>query len=244
MIKNSGNENSGNESSGTGDSGKGDSVKINVVENVLKENDRIAEANRTLLSERKILALNITSAPGSGKTTLLEKTLSELDPEGRSAVLVGDLQTTRDAERLAAGAAQVTQINTGRGCHLSAAQVADGLNGLELQDIAYLFIENVGNMVCPAGFDLGEHRRVALLSTPEGDDKVAKYPTLFQPADVIVLNKIDLIGTIDYDVDRVKDDLKKINTRAPLLEISAKTGENFDQWLEWLRTAHIELPAG
>ncbi|MFH2001425.1 MAG: hydrogenase nickel incorporation protein HypB [Planctomycetota bacterium] len=210
-------------------------MKINVVENVLKENDRIAKENRALLDRARIVALNITSAPGSGKTTLLEKTLVALGRDCRVAVLVGDLQTTRDAERLAVGAAEVTQINTGRGCHLTAAQVADGLKSLKLEDIRYLFIENVGNMVCPAGFDLGEHRRVAMLSTPEGDDKVAKYPTLFQAADLIILNKTDLIGTLDYDTGRVIDDLSKINTRAPLLQLSAKTGENMDLWLDWLR---------
>jgi hydrogenase nickel incorporation protein HypB len=210
-------------------------MKIKIVENVLRDNDAVARTNRERMIAAGLLALNITSAPGSGKTTLLEKTIDALAPELRCAVLVGDLQTTRDAERLAAGAAEVTQINTGRGCHLSAAQVSEGLAGLKLERISFLFIENVGNMVCPAGFDLGEHLRVAMLSTPEGDDKVAKYPTLFQPADVILLNKIDLADILDFDVGRVRRDLERINTRAPLLEISAKSGAGLDAWIDWLK---------
>jgi hydrogenase nickel incorporation protein HypB len=209
-------------------------LKIRVIESVLKDNDKIAQANRERLNRAGLLALNLTSAPGSGKTTLLQKTMEALGSGARAVVLVGDLQTTRDAERLSAGAAEVTQINTGRGCHLSAAQVADGLENLALDKAAYLFIENVGNMVCPSGFDLGEHVRVAMLSVPEGDDKVAKYPTLFQPADVILLNKTDLIGVLDFDVNRVREDLSKINTRAPLLLLSARTGEGMDAWLDWL----------
>ena len=209
--------------------------KINVVRSVLDANDTLAAVNRRRLDEAGILAVNITSAPGSGKTLLLEKTIPALAPALRAAVIVGDLQTTRDAERLGGLAAAVTQINTEGGCHLSAQQVAAALDGLALDGLALLFIENVGNMVCPAGFDLGEHARVAMLSVPEGDDKVAKYPTLFQPADVILLNKIDLIGVLGYDASRVRDDLSRINTRAPLIELSAKTGQGMPAWLDWLR---------
>jgi len=219
-------------------------VKIRVIESVLKENDAVARINRGRMDAAGLLALNITSAPGSGKTTLLEKTMDALGPVDRCAVLVGDLQTSRDAERLAGGAAEIIQINTGRGCHLSAAQVSEGLGGLALDRIAFLFIENVGNMVCPAGFDLGEHARVAMLSVPEGDDKVAKYPILFQAADVILLNKTDLIGVLEFDVERVRGDLEKINTRAPLMLLSAQTGEGMDQWLEWLRKKRGALVAG
>ena len=209
--------------------------KINVVRSVLDANDTLAAVNRRRLDEAGILAVNITSAPGSGKTLLLEKTIPALAPALRSAVIVGDLQTTRDAERLGGLGAAVTQINTEGGCHLSAQQVAAALDGLALDYLALLFIENVGNMVCPAGFDLGEHARVAMLSVPEGDDKVAKYPTLFQPADVILLNKIDLIGVLGYDASRVRDDLSRINTRAPFIELSAKTGQGMPAWLDWLR---------
>ena len=209
-------------------------MKVNVVESVLKANDAIAEDNRRRLNGARLLAVNLMSAPGSGKTTLLEKTIPALGPNYPCAVMVGDLQTTRDADRLADLAAHTTQINTGSGCHLTATQVAEGLKGLAVGKFAFLFIENVGNMVCPAAFDLGEHVRVALLSLPEGDDKVAKYPTLFQPADAILLTKVDLMGVLGYDPSRVRADLAQINTRAPLIEFSAKTGEGLDRWVAWL----------
>jgi hydrogenase nickel incorporation protein HypB len=210
-------------------------MKINVVKNVLETSDAAAAENRKACDHAGILAINMMSAPGSGKTTLLQRTIPALLPEFPAAVLVGDLQTVRDAERLAETGAQVTQINTGRGCHLSPDQVAAGLKTLDLALLKLLFIENVGNMVCPAAFDLGEHRRVILLSIPEGDDKVAKYPTLFQQADVILLTKADLIGVLEFDMDVVRGDLSHINTRAPLIELSARTGQGMDAWLDWLR---------
>ncbi len=211
-------------------------MKINVVKNVLEVNDAAAAENRDLLDEAGVLAVNIISAPGSGKTSLLERTLPALG-ELASAVIVGDLQTSRDAERLGDKARAVTQVNTEGGCHLSAVQIASALGGLDLAGLDFMFIENVGNMVCPSGFDLGEHVRVAMLSTTEGDDKVAKYNTLFQPADVILLNKMDLLGVLDYDVSRVYDDLGRINTRAEVIEISAKTGEGIGRWIDWLKKA-------
>lgn len=210
-------------------------MKINVVQNVLAANDAVARDNRQRMEVAGVLAVNITSAPGSGKTTLLEKTIPALAPDLRSAVIVGDLQTSRDAERLQDLAVEVAQINTEGGCHLSATMVRAALDTLKLDNIAFLFIENVGNMVCPAGFDLGEHARVAMLSVPEGDDKVAKYPTLFQPADVILLNKIDLSELLGHNVNQIRKDLAHINTRAPLIEISSKTGEGMGLWLDWLR---------
>ena len=218
--------------------------KINVVESVLKANDAIAGENRRRMESAGLLALNLMSAPGSGKTTLLEKTLPALAGEAACAVLVGDLQTTRDAERLGDLAAQVTQINTGRGCHLEASQVAAGLDGLDLTGLGFLFIENVGNMVCPAAFDLGEHLRVVLLSTTEGDDKVAKYPTLFQRADAILLTKVDLLEVLEFDRQRVRDDLSRINTGAPLLEVSAKSGAGIEPWFSWLRAKRAECLKG
>ena len=211
-------------------------MKINVVKSVLEANDAIAQANRRKLTEAGVLAINVTSAPGSGKTSLLARTLPVLAEAGmKSAVIVGDLQTTRDAERLADATEQVTQINTEGGCHLSASQVAEALEGLDLAGLSLLVIENVGNMVCPAGFDLGEHARVAMLSVPEGDDKVAKYPTLFQPADVILLNKVDLAEVLEFDGQRVREDLAKVNSAAPLLEVSVKTGQGLDAWVDWVR---------
>lgn len=215
-------------------------MKINVVTSVLKANDAVAQANRDRLEANGILVLNITSAPGSGKTALLEATIPALAPDFKTAVVVGDLQTTRDAERVEGVAEAVTQINTEGGCHLSATQVSDALDGLPLADLDLLIIENVGNMVCPSGFDLGEHLRVAMLSVPEGADKVAKYPTLFQPADVILLNKMDLAGPLEYDAGIVEEDLSRINTRAPLFKLSAKTGEGMEAWLDWLRREYAD----
>jgi hydrogenase nickel incorporation protein HypB len=215
-------------------------MKIKVVESVLKANDAVAADNRRRLEAAGVLGLNMMSAPGSGKTTLLEQTIPALAPERRCAVLVGDLQTTRDAERLGRTEAPVTQINTGRGCHLSATQVSEGLGTLALKGLDYLFIENVGNMVCPAAHDLGEHLRVVLLSVPEGDDKVAKYPTLFQPADVILLTKTDLIGIVDFDSAKVYEDISRLNARAPLIELSARNGQGVERWLDWLRERQAE----
>jgi hydrogenase nickel incorporation protein HypB len=210
-------------------------MKIRVVQNVLEANRAKALDNRQLLQDAGVLCVNVLSAPGSGKTTLLQKTMAALGAEHRCAVLVGDLQTTRDAERLVDGHSQVVQINTGEGCHLTSAQVAEGLSGLELSGLSFLFIENVGNMVCPASFDLGEHVRAVLLSTPEGNDKVAKYPVLFQTADVILLTKVDLVEVLGYDARRVRADLATVNTAAPLIELSSRTGQGFESWLEWLK---------
>ena len=210
-------------------------ARVDVVSNVLQKNEDAAAQNRSRMEAAGVLAVNLLSAPGSGKTSLLERTLVGL-PDVRCAVLVGDLQTSRDAERLARTGLHAVQINTGKGCHLSADQVAAGLDQLDLNSVSVVFIENVGNMVCPVSFDLGEHRRVALLSVPEGDDKVAKYPTLFQAADVIVLNKIDLLEILDFDVARVETDLAQLNTRAPLLRVSAKSGEGMAEWLSWLQS--------
>jgi len=217
-------------------------MKINVVKSVLEASDACAAENRRVMDAAGVVAINILSAPGSGKTSLLENTIPRLAAQDRCAVLVGDLQTTRDAERLGPLGAAVTQINTGGGCHLSPAQVAEGLKTLDLNGLAFLFIENVGNMVCPAVFDLGEHLRAILLSVPEGDDKVAKYPTLFQGADVILLTKVDLLGVLDYDAGRVRGDLARINTRAPLIELSNTTHRGLDEWLGWLGGQRLAKP--
>jgi hydrogenase nickel incorporation protein HypB len=217
-------------------------MNVKVVESVLKANDAVADDNRRQLEAAGVLALNLMSAPGSGKTTLLERTIPLLAP-ARSAVLVGDLQTTRDAERLGQFTSETVQINTGSGCHLSAPQVLEGLRRLDLRGIEFLFIENVGNMVCPAAFDLGEHARVVLLSVPEGDDKVAKYPTLFHPADVILLTKSELRNVLDYDANRVYEDISRVNSRAPVIEISARTGHGMNHWLDWLRARRQQFCA-
>lgn len=210
-------------------------MKIKVVESVLKANDAIADTNRSLLNKHNVMAINMMSAPGSGKTTLLQRTIPAIAAKKKCAVLVGDLQTTRDAERLSGLGAEVIQINTGRGCHLDPQQVTEGLQTLNLEEIDLLFIENVGNMVCPASFDLGEHKRVILLSVPEGEDKVAKYPTLFQKADLVLLNKVDLAEALEFNKDVFYGDMKQVNSAAPVMEISAKKDTGLSSWLQWLK---------
>lgn len=213
-------------------------MKVNVVKSVLQANDIVANETRQVFKTNKVLAANFISSPGSGKTTLLEKTLQALSGKHKSVVLVGDLQTTRDADRLAPHAEEVTQINTGLSCHLYANQVAEGLKDMNLNDIGFVFIENVGNMVCPGEFDLGENVKVVLLSVPEGDDKIAKYPTIFQVADIVLLTKIDLLASSTFDMNRIREDLAKLNADVPLLEISSLTGQGMDQWLDWLEAKH------
>ncbi len=210
-------------------------MKVNVVKSVLKANDLIAENNRDLFRQYRTVALNLISSPGSGKTTLLERTISALKPAQQSVVIVGDLETSRDADRLQPHAYEVTQINTGLSCHLYANQIAQSARDLPLDQADYLFIENVGNMVCPGEFDLGENLKVALLSICEGDDKVAKYPTIFRVADIILLTKMDLIDVIDFDMDRVQSDIRKLNQEAPLMKISVKSCTGFDEWIQWLQ---------
>jgi len=201
---------------------------------VLSANSRTAERTRQELAKRGIMMVNITSAPGSGKTALLHSTLSQLEP-GSVAVLVGDLETDRDAARLHGLGAQVRQINTGKGCHLSAAQVAAGLDQLKPDGVETVFVENVGNMACPSDYDLGELARVAMLSLPEGDDKAAKYPGLFAAADVVLLNKVDLASVLPFNEDLLRQDLARLNTRAPLLRISAVGGQGLEAWVQWLQ---------
>lgn len=210
-------------------------MKVNVVKSVLKANDLIAETNRSLFKESGALALNIISSPGSGKTTLLEQTIADLKPEEQSVVIVGDLETSRDADRLSEYAREVTQINTGLSCHLYANQIAQSAQDLSLDNTDYVFIENVGNMVCPGEFDLGENLKVAMLSVCEGDDKVAKYPTIFRVADIILLSKIDLIELMDFEVSRVEEDIRKLNQDAPILPISSKSKQGFGEWIQWLK---------
>ncbi len=215
-------------------------MKVNVVKNVLQANDIVANKNRQTFKESQTLAINLISSPGSGKTTLLEKTIPALNPDSQSIVIVGDLQTTRDADRLSDKAYQVTQINTGLSCHLYANQIAESLGDLNFKEADFLFIENVGNLVCPGEFDLGENVKVVLLSIPEGDDKVAKYPTIFRVADLVLLTKIDLIDALDFDLQRVRDDLSKLNANVQLIEFSSHTGAGMEQWLDWLRIKQTE----
>lgn len=208
-------------------------MKIQVVQNVLRANDAIAAQNREQFNRLGLPVLNFISAPGSGKTALLERTLESLK-DRQCAVLVGDLATTRDAERLGQHCPNVIQINTGKGCHLDAAQIEASLKSLPMDTLEWLFIENVGNMVCPTEFDLGEHGKIALISVVEGEDKPVKYPTLFAKATCVVLTKIDLAEASGFSRERFYGDLRQVNSEVKVIETSSRTGEGFDQWTAWL----------
>ncbi len=211
--------------------------EIKVVRRVLDVNEKMAEQNRKMFTEKGIFVLNVMSSPGSGKTTTLEKTLVRITPQIKSAVIVGDICTTNDADRLAVSGVPVVQINTdefGGDCHLAAHVIEKAVGGLDLDDIDLLIVENVGNLVCPAEFDIGEDARVVVLSVTEGEDKPVKYPLMFRQCEVALLNKIDLLPYLDYDKDQAVDFIHQVHPDMPIFEISAKTEEGFEPWLEWL----------
>ncbi|RPJ09984.1 MAG: hydrogenase accessory protein HypB, partial [Deltaproteobacteria bacterium] len=202
-------------------------------------NDTLARRNRNLFAEKKVFVLNMMSSPGSGKTTTLEKTLARIIPQIRTAVIVGDICTIHDAERLAVSGAPVVQINTdefGGDCHLAAHVIEKALDGLDLDAVDLVIVENIGNLVCPAEFDIGEDARVVVLSVTEGEDKPVKYPLMFRQCDAALLNKIDLLPYLDYDRQAAIDFIHQVHPGMPIFEISAKTEEGFDAWLEWLKS--------
>jgi hydrogenase nickel incorporation protein HypB len=201
---------------------------------VLAKNDRLAEVNRAWLLRQGILAINLMSSPGAGKTTLLERTAREAGAALGLAVIEGDQETTLDAGRIEAAGAAVVQINTGAGCHLDAAMVAQGLRVLDPRPGSVLVVENVGNLVCPALFDLGEQARVVIASVTEGADKPVKYPQMFRAADLVLLSKVDLLPYLDFDAARFAADLKGVSPRAEILAISATSGEGMPAWYDWL----------
>lgn len=203
---------------------------------ILAKNNDFAARNRRWFAAHGVQALNLVSSPGSGKTTLLCTTIRRLAGERALAVIEGDQQTANDAERIRATGAPAVQINTGKGCHLDADMIARALPRLPLDPGTLLFIENVGNLVCPAAFDLGEAAKVAILSVTEGEDKPLKYPDIFAAASLVLLNKSDLLPHLDFDLEYALDCLRRVNPRAPVLSVSAKTGEGLDAWLAWLRT--------
>jgi len=209
---------------------------------ILQKNDELAERNRAWLAERNILALNLVSSPGSGKTTLLERTIRELKGRMSLSVIEGDQQTTNDAQRIKAAGAPSVQINTGTGCHLEADMVMRGLEQLRPATGSVLMIENVGNLVCPALFDLGEAAKVTILSVTEGDDKPGKYPHMFSASQLMILNKIDLLPHVDFDVDRCIGHARAINPAIEVLQLSARTGEGLAKWHDWLRRRHPASP--
>ena len=218
-----------------GDSGQ--TIRLPVAERVLGVNDAIAEATRRDLQRRSIRAVDLIGAPGSGKTALLEATLRALRGRARPAVLVGDLTTRRDGDRLARWCDQVVQISTGQGCHLEAHQVRDALGQIRLDDVNLLFIENVGNLICPVGFDLGQAATVGLFSLTEGDDKAAKHPYLVEAADLLLLNKIDLAPHLTFDRAGFLADVHLLNPDVAVLGVSATTGEGLEAWIAWLEAS-------
>ena len=211
---------------------------VRIEKDILARNDAYANANRDRLAEAGVFAVNIVSSPGSGKTTLLIKTIEMLKPMLPVAVIEGDQETSLDAERVRATGVPTVQINTGRGCHLDAHMVGHALDDLPLPRNSILFVENVGNLVCPAGFDLGEAHKVAILSVTEGDDKPLKYPDAFAAASAVVLSKIDLLPHLDFDADRCIAHARAINPDIAVLQLSARSGEGMARWIDWL----IEAP--
>ncbi len=213
---------------------------VQIEQNILAKNNQYAHENRRYFSEHGLLALNLVSSPGSGKTTLLTETIMRLKDDISIAVIEGDQQTTRDAERIQATGVQALQINTGKGCHLDAHRVGHALETLNLADHSLLFIENVGNLVCPSAFDLGEAHKVVILSVTEGEDKPLKYPDMFHAADLMILNKIDLLPYLDFDLDQCIQYAKQVNPKIKILSLSAKTGAGMEAWLQWLK-AELKL---
>ena len=212
--------------------------RVDVDKKILIANEEYALKNSQFLAEQKKLCLNMISSPGSGKTTILARTISELKDEIKIGVIEGDIQTDLDAEKIRATKAPVVQIETGGSCHLSAAQVSGALENLPVSDLDLIFIENVGNLVCPSAFELGESGKIVVLSVAEGDDKPAKYPAIFAKSKVLLINKIDLleaVGQVDFDIERVKADARKLNKGIEIFPISGKTGEGMTSWYDWLK---------
>lgn len=217
---------------------------IELEQDILQQNNLLAERNRGYFEAKEIQALNLVSSPGSGKTSLLERTLRDLKEDLSCYVIEGDQQTTNDADRIAATGAPVVQVNTGKGCHLDSAMVNQALKKLKPAEKSVLFIENVGNLVCPSLFDLGESARVVIVSVTEGDDKPIKYPDMFHSSDLCIINKIDLLPYVPFDVERCKDYARRVSHDLDFIELSAYTGEGMEQWYEWLKKRLQALGAG
>ena len=215
---------------------EGTTETLSLERDILQKNNLLAERNRGYFEAKRIAALNLMSSPGSGKTTLLEATLQKLMIEAPVCVIEGDQQTMRDADRIAALGVEAVQVNTGKGCHLDSDMVHRAVHQLDPPEGAYLFIENVGNLVCPALFDLGEKFRVVIMSVTEGDDKPLKYPHMFHSAQICVINKTDLLPYVDFDVEKARQNALRINHHLLFFELSARTGEGMDSWIEWLKT--------
>jgi hydrogenase nickel incorporation protein HypB len=207
---------------------------VAIERDILARNDAYARRNRQLFADRGLFVLNLVSSPGSGKTSLLVRTITTLDGRVRTAVIEGDQQTARDADRIRKTGAPAIQINTGRGCHLDAQMVGDAYAALSPDADGVLFIENVGNLVCPAAFDLGEAHKVVILSVTEGEDKPLKYPDMFHAADLLLINKIDLAPYVEFDADTAIEYARRVRPGLPVIQVSATTGEGLAAWLDWL----------
>jgi hydrogenase nickel incorporation protein HypB len=220
------------------------SKKVNIGARILSANEEYALKNSRLLAEQQTLCLNMISSPGSGKTTILARTITMLREEIKIGVIEGDIKTDIDAERIRATNAPSIQIETHGSCHLSAAQVSNALSKLPAAELDVIFIENVGNLVCPSAFELGENGKVVVLSVPEGDDKPIKYPAIFAKSKVLLINKIDMLekaGLVDFDIERVKAYARKLNNNIKIFLISAKTGDGFADWCRWLSESVRDL---
>ncbi|MBE7557706.1 hydrogenase nickel incorporation protein HypB [bacterium] len=218
-------------------------TEIKVVENIMKLNDSVAAEVRALLAERGVFAVNLIGSPGSGKTTLLERVLPKLAPLSEMLVLEGDIATTRDAERIAAGGIEAVQITTGNACHIAAHLIKRSLAQCDLSGRKYLLVENVGNLVCPAEFDIGEHAKIVVLSVPEGDDKPLKYPLVFQTSALCVLTKIDLVPYTDFSIARFKQNVEAVHPGMTIIQTSLRQEGGFEEVAGWLRSERTRLGA-
>ena len=218
--------------------------KVPVVRDILEANERLAEDNRRIFRQAGLLVINLMSGPGAGKTSLLERTIEALQDEIRIGVIEGDIQSSYDAERISQKGVQVVQLNTGGACHLDGNMIKSSLDALDLDTLDLLVVENVGNLVCPAEFNVGEDMKAMILSVPEGDDKPLKYPLMFQESRALLINKIDLLPYVNCDVGKIRERALQLNANLEIFEISCRTGEGLDGWADWLRQQVSARKAG
>ncbi|MGD8253034.1 MAG: hydrogenase nickel incorporation protein HypB [Syntrophobacterales bacterium] len=219
-------------------------IKVPVVRDILEANERLAEDNRRIFRQAGLLVINLMSGPGAGKTSLLERTIDALQDEIRIGVIEGDIQSSYDAERISQKGVQVVQLNTGGACHLDGNMIKSSLDALDLDTLDLLVVENVGNLVCPAEFNVGEDMKAMILSVPEGDDKPLKYPLMFQESRALLINKIDLLPYVNCDVGKIRERALQLNANLEIFEISCRTGEGLDGWADWLRQQVSARKAG
>jgi hydrogenase nickel incorporation protein HypB len=216
-------------------------MNIPVLTDILSANNLIAEQNRKLLDDKSVYVVNLLASPGAGKTTFIEETIRRLRNDLSISVIEGDVASDVDALRIKKLDVQVVQINTGGSCHLNATMIQKSLENLDLEKSDILFIENVGNLICPAGYKLGENVKIVLNSTTEGDDKILKYPGIFHIATSLIITKVDLLPYVDYDLEKMKNYFIKVNPKAGIFPLSSKTGEGFDDWIEWLKKEVVDF---